>query len=170
MTIAKRSVAPESESARTARWDLQRQWWIRLLAHPAATLHRSFRAGKLLMLTGEDAGCGYPACPGAMLNYWVWRDRCEVSLDLPDDMSGGTPNLPLSNLAHSPLDVLARRRDAIEAWFGGPLTWTAYSASSSILGGYGSSRKAWDEIIERQVDTMKRLHSALAPHARDVFR
>ena len=65
-------------------------------------------------------------------------------------------------------DFLHAQRAAVEAAFGGPLTWQrlddkrACRISFSVRGGW-VDELTWPAAIERAVDAMQRLYGALAP-------
>jgi hypothetical protein len=148
------------------RRNLQSKWWARLVAKPEAHLHHHIEPGRLVMFGASDV----PECliaPGLSLNYLVFAAQCGVSLHLNDGRAEdqrGEAAVP-SDWERAIYQRLLAHRDEIEASFGAALRWSdTVLVGFDLEGGYLYPDRKWDEIIDRQVGAMNRLHAAFTPH------
>ena len=99
---------------------------------------------------------------GLGLNYTVRKNDCGAELYI--DRGKGS-----EEISRKIYDQLYANNEAIEAAFGGALSWQALESKRAcrikitVPGGYRSDDNQWDSIQSEQVDAMNRLNNALQP-------
>lgn len=164
------NVPPETEDETHARQALQCKWWAKLVKHTDATLHQHIAPGKLVLFGVGSEEAEYLIAPSVSLQYWVWADKCEVSLyiDTSIDKYEKPHESPFRNRKIAACERLFARKENIEASFGDALDWGNEFITYYIDGGYERADYAWDEIINLQVGAMNRLHAAVMPHVINI--
>ncbi len=143
------------------RYDIRERWWKMLVTRPDAKLHAHITPG-IYSWIGTSAGIR-----GLGLNYTVNQDNsgAELYIDRGKDQDADNK---------SAFDQLYAHKDAIEAAFGGPLSWErldtkrACRIRAAVEGGYRSPEEDWDAIQTKLVSTMNRLDQALKPFLKTV--
>ena len=156
---------PEDETPETVdrpdRHEARQEFWKALLAHASgrSDLHSRISATRYSWLGTRRHGQWW--------NYVVRQDetRAELYIDAP---------VAADNKAL--FDTLHAQRAAVEAEFGGPLSWhrlddkRACRISFTVPGGWVDDH-TWPSAIEQGVSAMQRLYGALSPRvvaAREV--
>jgi len=143
------------------RHDTRHRWWSKLITQPEARLHRNLTPGRYSWL-GISSGVR-----GLNLNYTVTQNECGAELYIDRGKNSDAENKSI-------FDQLAAKREAIEAAFGGPLSWErldegrASRIRNRIEGGYRSPEDDWDAIQARKADAMNRLNAAIQPHLKGL--
>lgn len=139
------------------RYSERHNWWSRLVARTEATLHKHITPGSYAWI-GTSSGIR-----GLNLNYVVHQEDCDAELYIDRGNGAEVENKSI-------FDQLFKNKAAIEAKFGGALSWErlddrrASRIKAALPGGYRSPEEEWDGIQARQVDTMNRLNTALQPY------
>lgn len=160
MTVIVGPSDDKSSVARTnrefaARHDIRHSWWSLLVKRPDAKLHAHITPGVQSWI-GTSSGVR-----GLQLNYVIMQDESRVELYI--DRGTDEENKAI-------FDHLFRQRDAIEAAFGGPLTWEridtrrACRIKAIVPGGYKAPDGDWEGIQTQHVSAMNRLEAALRPY------
>lgn len=150
------SAVGETKKELDERYRIRQAWWNRLVKRDDAKLHAHIRPGIYAWL-GTSAGLR-----GLGLNYTIRKNDCGAELYI--DRGKGS-----EEINRKIYDQLYANNEAIEAAFGGALSWQALEAKRAcrinftVPGGYRSDESQWDAIQAKQVDAMTRLNNALQP-------
>lgn len=150
-------VGTEQNGAATDRHEARRRYWNALLdlARSKTDLHAGVSPSTDSWVS---AGAGYS---GVHYIYETRRHDGGVHLYLEN---------PDAEVNHRIFEALAQHREAIEAAFGGPLSWDAKpgckrcAIGASLPGGYADVSDTWPESQPRIIDAMIRLCEAMSPH------
>lgn len=144
------------------RYALRNRWWTELIKRSAdrTRLHAHITPGEYSWI-GVSAGY-----PGINYNYTVTQNGRTAELYIDRGRGAEDENRAL-------FDQLCQHREAIEAAFGGPLSWEALEGKRACRirfalndGGYRSPEEEWASLHESQIDAMVKLERALKPHIR----
>jgi hypothetical protein len=144
------------------RYALRNRWWTELIQRSAdrTRLHAHITPGEYSWI-GVSAGY-----PGINYNYTVTQNGRTAELYIDRGRGAEDENRAL-------FDQLCQHREAIEAAFGGPLSWEALEGKRACRirfalndGGYRSPEEQWPSLHESQIDAMVRLECALKPQIR----
>lgn len=166
MTVIVSPADDKSEIARTnkefaARYDRRHAWWSMLVKRPDAKLHAHITPGVHSWI-GTSSGIR-----GLQLNYVITQDQCGAELYIDRGTDSDVENKAI-------FDRLFLQKEAIEAAFGGPLSWERLDAKRAcrikafVQGGYKFPDEAWEGIQTQLVSSMNRLESALRPHLKNL--
>lgn len=166
MTVIVSPADDKSEVARSnkefaARYDRRHAWWSMLVKRPDAKLHAHITPGVQSWIGTSSGVRGLP------LNYVVMQDESRVELYIDRGTDADAENKAI-------FDHLFRNKEAIEATFGGPLSWErmdtkrACRIKADVPGGYKSPDEAWEGIQSQVVSAMNRLEAALRPHLKNL--
>lgn len=107
--------------------------------------------------------------PWMIASALALRDLCSASsttAELYIDMEDAARNKAL-------FDALNARKDAIEAAFGGPLTWERLDEKRASRVCFETAEgwadeSTWGSACERVTDAMVRLYNVIGPHVREL--
>lgn len=146
------------------RYALRNRWWTQLIERSAerTRLHAHITPGDYSWI-GVSAGY-----PGMNYNYTVTQNGRTAELYIDRGRGAEDENRAL-------FDELCQHREAIEATFGGPLSWEALEGKRACRiraaltdGGYRSPEEEWLSLHDGQIDAMIQLECALKPHIRGL--
>lgn len=146
------------------RYAMRNRWWTKLLegAGERTRLHAHITPGDYSWI-GVSAGC-----PGMNYNYTVTQNGRTAELYIDRGRGAEDKNRTL-------FDELCQHREAIEAAFGGALSWEALDGKRACRirfalteGGYRSPEEQWEPLHDSQIDAMIRLERAFKPHIRGL--
>lgn len=146
------------------RYGIRKRWWTQLIERSArfTKLHAHISPGEYTWI-GTSSGVR-----GLNLNYVVTQDEfaAELYIDRGKDAEG-------ENLAI--FDQLQAHQAAIEAAFGGPLSWQRLEGKRACrirythtAGGYRAPEENWPALHDHMAAAMDRLDKALRPYLKPL--
>ena len=105
---------------------------------------------------------------GLSYQYWVRQHDSFVQFWIDRGKDNADQNEAL-------FDQLLTQKEAIEATFGGKLTWDRLESNRafkvvgpSVVGGWKDDPESWGTTIDQLIDDMTRFHAALATHVQGL--
>ncbi len=138
------------------RYDIRRNWWTQVVAHPDAKLHAHITPSAYHWI-GTSAGVR-----GLNLNYIVTKDTCGAELYIDRGKRCDDENKSI-------FDQLFTSKEEIEETVGMPISWErldgkrACRIKINVDGGYRSPEEEWPEIHVQMIAVMNTLHLAIQP-------
>jgi hypothetical protein len=142
------------------RFGIRKRWWTQLIERAAkvSKLHTHISPGEYSWL-GTSSGIR-----GLNWNYAVTKDESAAELYIDRGKDSEAENAAI-------FDQLYANKSAIEAAFGGPLSWERVTGRRACrirhtepTGGYRSSEEDWPRIQDATISAMSRLEKALSPY------
>ncbi len=142
------------------RFGIRKRWWTQLIerASKVSKLHTHISPGEYSWL-GTSSGTR-----GLNWNYSVTKDESAAELYIDRGKDSEAENAAI-------FEQLFANKKAIEAAFGGPLSWERVSGRRACrirhteqTGGYRSSEEDWPRIQDATISAMSRLEKALSPY------
>ena len=158
---AETEAVSKSKRAFAERYSIRNQWWTRLVAQPAAKLHKHISPGDYSWI-GTTSGIR-----GLNLNYVVNQDESGAELYIDRGAGSTAENKRI-------LDDLLEHAGEINRAFGGELLWQrldtkrAARIKATVSGGYRSPEEEWPMIQDQQIAAMNRLQPALQPFLKQL--
>ena len=143
------------------RYDIRRNWWTQVVAHPDAKLHAHITPSAYSWL-GASAGLR-----GLNLNYFVTKDTCGAELYIDRGKGCHEENESL-------FDQLLAFREDIEASAQMPISWKRLDGKQAcrikvyVPGSYRAPEDEWPEIQNRMIAAMNALHAATQPKLKQL--
>ncbi|MEY2341631.1 DUF4268 domain-containing protein [Acidithiobacillus sp. IBUN Pt1247-S3] len=141
---------------RAERYDIRRQWWVRLVARPDAKLHAHITPGQYSWISISSG------IRGMLLIYTVGQNESTAELYIDRGKDADNENKAI-------FDQLYAMREDIERNLSSKPSWErlddrrASRIRIRIKGGYRSPEEQWDSIQGEMVKAMNELDEALKP-------
>lgn len=146
---------------RAERFEIRRNWWSQVVAHPDAKLHAHITPGSYTWL-GTSAGVR-----GLGFNYIVTKDWCGAELYIDRGKGMDDENKAL-------FDQLHASKIEIESAIEEDVSWErleerrASRIKICVEGGYRSPEEEWPAIQEKMISSMNQLARVLQPKIKDL--